>query len=278
MPLTLVLHDKRAAVVQLDPLDPIEQAKKGRPRHREVCATPSTTGSRALGVPGREAAGSVEAPGMDDEREDGQALLTALTTEHFTLQGARSQTVGESAARSSLYMFSVSSTLIALGFVSQASEGGEVFQLFALTVLPTLFFLGVFTFVRLVQSSIEDVRYGRAINRIRHYYLELAGANARYFLMSGHDDPGGVLSNMGLEQPSRWQLFFGTASAVSVVNSVVGAGGVAILLGVTLDLPLALAAAAGVAFLAASVAVHLRYDRRRHEQSSAGVEAIFPSP
>jgi hypothetical protein len=39
---------------------------------------------------------------------DRQALLTALTTEHFTLQGARSQTVSESAARSSMYMFSVS--------------------------------------------------------------------------------------------------------------------------------------------------------------------------
>jgi membrane protein implicated in regulation of membrane protease activity len=65
---------------------------------------------------------------------------------------------------------------------------------------------------------------------------------------------------------------------VSLVNSVVGAGGVAILLGLTLDLPLAVAAVAGVAFLAASVAVHMRYDRRRHERASTGVEAIFPSP
>jgi len=210
--------------------------------------------------------------------EDRQALLTALTTEHFTLQGARSQTVGESGARSSLYMFSVSSTLVAIGFVSQVSQGGDVFQLFTLTVLPTLFFLGVFTFVRLVQSSVEDINYGRAINRIRHYYLELAGEEARYFLMSGHDDPRGVLSNMRLVGRSRWQLFYGTASAVGVVNSVVGAGAVAILLGVTLDLPLGLAAVAGIAFLAASVAVHMGYDQRQHERSSAGVEALFPSP
>jgi hypothetical protein len=234
---------------------------------------------RASGLlaPGREAARPVEAAGMA-ETEDTQALLTALTTEHFTLQGARSQTVGESAARSSLYMFSVSSALIALGFVSQVSEGGEVFQLFALAVLPTLFFLGVFTFVRLVQSSIEDIRYGRAINRIRHYYIERAGEDARYFLMSGHDDPRGVIWNMGLDGSYRLQIFFSTASAVCVVNSVVGAGGVAILLGVTLELPLAVAAVAGVAFLAASVAVHMRYDRRRHERAWAGVRAIFPSP
>jgi hypothetical protein len=65
---------------------------------------------------------------------------------------------------------------------------------------------------------------------------------------------------------------------VSVVNSVVGAGAIAILLGVTLDLPLAVAAVAGVVFLAASVAVHMRYDRQEHERSAAAVEAIFPSP
>jgi hypothetical protein len=215
---------------------------------------------------------------MADDTDGAQALLTALTTEHFTLQGARSQTVGESAARSAMYMSSVASTLIALGFVSQASPGGEVFQLFALTVLPTLFMVGLFTFARLVQSSIEDVRYGRAINRIRHYYLELAGESGRYFLLSSHDDPRGVLVNMGLDGASRWQLFFGTANAVGVVNSVVGAGAIAILLGVTLDLPLAVAAVAGVVFLAGSVALHLRYDRRQHERSAGRVDAIFPSP
>jgi len=212
------------------------------------------------------------------EGEERQALLTALTTEHFTLQGARSQTVSESGARSALYLGSVSSTLIALGFVSQVSEGGEVFQLFALTVLPTLFFLGLFTFVRLVESSVEDILYGRAINRIRHYYLELAGEQERYFMLSGHDDAPGVLANMGLSGGSRWQLFFGTASAISVVNSVIGASAIGILLGVTLELPLAVAALAGAAFLAASVALHMRWDRRYHEASAGHLEVLFPSP
>jgi hypothetical protein len=212
------------------------------------------------------------------EPENRQALLTTLTTEHFTLQGARSQTVSESGARSSLYLGSVSSTLIALGFVSQVSEGGEIFQLFALSVLPTLFFLGLFTFVRLVESSVEDVLYGRAINRIRHYYLEVAGEDARYFLMSGHDDPPGVMANMGLVGGSRWQLFFTTASAVSVVNAVVGGGAIAILLGVTLDLPLAVAATAGIGFAILSVALFIRYDRGRHVAGAGRDEVLFPSP
>jgi hypothetical protein len=213
------------------------------------------------------------------EGDHRQALLTALTTEHFTLQGARSQTVGESAARSSMYLGSVSSALIGLGFVSQVSGGGsEIFQLFALTVLPTVFLLGLFTFVRLVQSSVEDILYGRAINRIRQYYLQLAGDDARYFMMSGHDDPLGVITNMGVSAASRWQLFFTSSSAVAVVNSVVGAGALAILLGVTFDLPLSVAAVAGVAILLASIAFHVRFDRRHHEQLGGHREVLFPTP
>jgi hypothetical protein len=210
--------------------------------------------------------------------EDREALLTALTTEHFTLQGARSQTVSETGTRSSLYLGSLSSTLIALGFVSQVSEGGEVFQLFALAALPTLYFLGLFTFVRLVESSVEDILYGRAINRIRHYYLELAGEESRYFLLTAHDDALGVVENMGLEPGSSIQLFFTAASAVSVVNGMVGASAIAILLGVTLDLPLAVAAIVGASFLVASVTLNMQYDRRRHERAGGRQEVLFPSP
>ena len=208
-----------------------------------------------------------------------QALLTALTTEHFTLQGARSQTVGESGSRASLYLGSVSSALIGLGFVTQATGAdSEVFQIFALTVLPTVFFLGLFTFVRLVESSVEDILYGRAINRIRNYYLQLAGDHARYFMMSGHDDPLGVIVNMGIDPSSRWQLLFTASSAVSVVNGVVGGSALAILLGVTLDLPLAVATLAGAGFLLISAGIAMRYDRRRHTEAARGREPLFPSP
>jgi hypothetical protein len=59
-------------------------------------------------------------------------LLTALTTEHFTLQGARSQTMSESSARAALFIGAVSSTLVALGFLGQLSPGGDTFNAFAL--------------------------------------------------------------------------------------------------------------------------------------------------
>jgi hypothetical protein len=135
---------------------------------------------------------------MADAPVDGQALLTVLTTEHFTLQGARASTVSESSARAALFVGAVSSTLVALGFIAQASELGSAFDTFVLVVLPTLYVLGLFTFVRLVTSSTEDLLYGRAINRIRNNYQEVAGDEARYLLMGGHDDTLGVLANMGI--------------------------------------------------------------------------------
>lgn len=211
----------------------------------------------------------------DDDRD--QKLLTTLTTEHFTLQGARSQTVSEAGARASLYLFSVSSALIALGFVAQASEGGDLFRVFTLIVLPTLYALGIFTFVRLVETSIEDLYYGRAINRIRHYYLELAGEDARYFLMSGYDDVPGVLRNMGLTM-SPWQVYFTASAAIAVVNSIVGGTALGFAIGIAADPPLGVAIAVGAAFAVASVALHMRVVRRRHVRGVDEHDPLFPTP
>jgi hypothetical protein len=211
------------------------------------------------------------------EGADRAELLTALTTEHFTLQGARSQTVSESSSRATLYVMAVSSALVGLGFIGQVSEVGDVFDIFALTVLPTLYVLGLFTFVRLVETSVEDVLYGRAINRIRNHYLALAGGQARLFVLSGHDDPIGVLANMGLS-PTRWRLYFTTATMIAVINSVVGGAAVALALGVAVDASLGLAAGVGGAVAIASLLLMRRAEYRMHVSGRDRTEALFPSP
>jgi hypothetical protein len=213
------------------------------------------------------------------EGPDRQQLLTALTTEHFGLAGARAQTTGESSSRAALYISSVSSTLVALGFIGQISQVGDVFNVFALTALPTLYVLGLFTFTRLVQSTVEDIFYGRAINRIRSYYLELAGPEGRaYFMLSGHDDAPGVLSNMAL-RPSPWQSFFTMASMVAVINSVVGGSAIAIAIGAITAAPLGVAAGVGGAVAILSFIGLRRYETRLLEAGAAEHgEVLFPSP
>ena len=206
--------------------------------------------------------------------DEGQTL-TALTTEHFGLAGARSQAAAESASRSALYLGSVSATLVGLGLTAQVSKGGEIFDVFALVALPTLFALGVFTFVRLVELGIEDFLLGRAINRIRHYYLERAGDTARYFMLSGNDDAVGVMANMGLT-PGPLQLYFTAALAIGVVNAVVGGAAVAIAVGLVFDSSLGVAIASGAAVALSAFTLSVRYQHTRRD-SGTRHPSLFPS-
>jgi hypothetical protein len=207
---------------------------------------------------------------------DHQALLTTLTTEHFTLQGARASVVSEMAARSSLYLSAVSSALIALGFVAQVSNVGETFRLFALAILPVVFFLGVVTYVRLLEKAIEEFFYARAINRIRAYYLRLAGDAAAYFLLNGRDDATGVFANMGISA-SRGQLVFTTASTVGIVNSVVAGAGAALLIGAATTVAPGVAVAGGSAVAVALAIGHLLHERRTFARAFGSMDVLFPS-
>jgi hypothetical protein len=206
-----------------------------------------------------------------------QAVLTAMTTEHFTLQGARSTTVSEITGRSSLYLTAVSSALVALGFIGQISDVGSTFRLFSLAVVPVLFWLGLLTYVRVLEKSIEDLYYARAINRIRHYYLELAGDQRGYFLLGGNDDVAGVFANMATS-PSRAQLLYSSATTIGVVNSVVGGAGLALLIGAIADTSPGVAVGCGALAAAALAIAHLAHERRTFARVFAGMDVAFPSP
>jgi hypothetical protein len=208
---------------------------------------------------------------------DRQQLLTALTTEHFGLAGARAQATGESSARAALYISSVSSTLVALGFIGQITEVGDAFNVFALTALPTLYVLGIFTFIRTIESGVEDLMMGRAINRIRNYYLQIAGDEARYFMLSGHDDAMGVMQNMGVSLERR-QQYFTTGTMIAVINSVVGGGAVAIAVGAVTSAPLGICAGVGGVIAAISLARLMRIENRMYHEMGGFTEVLFPSP
>jgi hypothetical protein len=204
------------------------------------------------------------------------AFMQALTTEHFTLQTARAVAVSEGNGRTALYLGALSSTLVALALVAQRSLFGDIFHVVALTVLPAVFFLGLVTYVRILQSSIEDIMYARAINRIRNYYTEIDPSQAHYFLLSGSDDVPGALANMGLRD-SWTQFLFTMPSAVALINSLLGGVTVAVAIVVLFGAPLPVAVPAGMASGTAILALHIAYQVRRFAAMRAGVAAEFPS-
>ena len=215
---------------------------------------------------------SVQPIDPTSQPEQRQAFMQALTTEHFTLQTARAVAVSEGNGRTALYIGALSSTLVALALVAQRSPLGQVFYAVAFTVLPAVLFLGLVTYVRILQSSIEDILSAVAINRIRRYYTEIDPSQSHYFLLSGRDDVRGALANMCIRD-SWTQFLFTMPSAVAVINALLAGVTVALGLVTAAGTPLPVTVLSGMASGTTVLALHLGYQVRRFATMKANLAA-----
>ena len=208
-----------------------------------------------------------------------QRIIPILTTEHFTLQTGRGNTIAEANGRITMFLSTVSSTLVALAFIGQISRLGAAFYVFGLVLLPSLLAVGLFTFARVVQVAIEDAIYLRGINRIRHLYLELAPQLAPYFLLSTHDDARGTLLELGIAGPRERMLqpFLSASGMVATVNSIVAGVFAGLVLGALVSLPLAATTAAGIIGFVVSVCLHQWHSRARWIASDRRLGSQFPT-
>ena len=192
---------------------------------------------------------------------------TFATTEHFNLQTARAVTVSEANGRANIYLAALSSSLIALAFVGQISRLGVAFYAFALILLPVLAFVGVVTFLRLVQSSLEDIAYAHRIGLLRNFYLQLSPELEPYLVVLR--GPGSEVQFEGKRvRPSTWQLTLTAAGMVAVVNSVVVAACAGLLLQAAGAHPLAIPVAVGAVIGAVAFSLHEHHHRRARDNFS----------
>jgi hypothetical protein len=218
---------------------------------------------------------------MEDVTEQNlQHMTQFLTTEHFTLQGLRSGTISESNGRLGHYLSAVGSGIVALAFVADVSELGPVFLAFSVVIFPVLIFLGVMTLIRLLQVGITDARCVQAINRIRHFYLEVAPEAESYFSFSHYDDPDAVRRTMmPFHPPDFLQGFASTPGPVIIINSVLSGVFASILAAGPTSLGPIPAIAIGVLVLAVAIVLHYRiaatvWPRETEEHA----EVRFPTP
>jgi hypothetical protein len=144
------------------------------------------------------------------------AAVTFMTTEHFTLQGARAATIAESTGRATMFLGSVSAGLVALGLIATATRMSATFYAFGVVVLATLSFVGLVTFERVLQSGIEDHRYAQRIARLRAFYFDWAPEITGYLVSV---PPAQRMSIQGLDTGS-WQGSRTIAGMVGVVTAV----------------------------------------------------------
>jgi hypothetical protein len=211
---------------------------------------------------------------VEERSSERAGLLSALTTEHFTLQSARSSMITESLGRTTIYLGTLSATLVAFALIVQGDTTEDDFRLFALILLPALIFLGTVTFVRVLENSIEDTIYVMAINRIRHYYIEHAGEDAHYFTLAGNDDLEGAYTNMGLAS-SRWRPFFSVGAVLALINSMV----VGAFVGVAVDALASreVALLVGALVTAAAFSLHYGVGWSRYTRAIESRTPIFPT-
>ncbi len=181
------------------------------------------------------------------------AAVTFVTTEHFTLQGARAATIAESTSRATVFLGAVSGGLIALGLVATAAKTGMAFYMFGLILLPTLAFVGLATFHRVLQSGIEDLGYARRIAQLRAYYFDHAPEVVGYLPSSAERLPAPGLG-IGL-----WQQFVTVAGMVAVITGVLSGSAGGMLAAVVSGRSLVVALVAGVAVAAAALTGLMRY-------------------
>lgn len=208
--------------------------------------------------------------------EDRQYEAQFLTTEHFVLQTARTGTIEEANGRANLFVTSVSSAVVALGFIAQVTQMGEGFLFFALIILPPLYFIGSVSFVRAVQVAIEDMINARAMARIRHYFVERSPSVQPYLLHSIHDDYAAVLSSFGF-QSSMLQSFMTTGGMVNIVNGVIAGVFVGLAIKAAFGSTLAVCTVSGVGVFFVTVALWRWYQVRAWANGEQNIRVLFPS-
>jgi hypothetical protein len=166
------------------------------------------------------------ASGMEQQARE-QAFISALTTEQFVLQAARSANVGEMTGRGTVYMGTVSSALIAFG------------------------------------NTLENLALLRQMQRIRGYYRTLVPEADQFFGPAAEAErPSAAMATVGLRAWPAGMLFTG-ASVIAAINSVVGGVGLALLAAKVASLATGAALAVGIIAAVVLFGLHLLYQQQR---------------
>ena len=115
-----------------------------------------------------------------------------LATEHWSLLATRSITYNAIFSRTNIFLTVLSAAVVALALVGQATDFGDRFYVFSLLVLPVTLFIGVATYIRIIDARLQDYWPVYGMNRLRHAYLEIAPELEPNFVTGHHDDPHGI--------------------------------------------------------------------------------------
>ena len=174
------------------------------------------------------------------DRPFGPEAAAILSTEHWSLLTARTLLINEGMQRTTIFLTTLSAATVALALLADATGFGRRSLVFALVVLPTVLFIGVTTYARLIQSNRDEKQTVLAMNRLRNAYLTMRPELRPYFTTSPYDDERGFVTSYGMVEPTaaRSSPYFliTTPTVVGTVNAAV-AGTLAVLVVLAVSAP-----------------------------------------
>ena len=189
-----------------------------------------------------------------------------LATEHWSLLAQRSMSWNEAFSRTSMFLSVLSAATVALALAGPAMQFGSAFALFALIVLSVTLFLGLATFVRLVQVNHEDLYWVYGMNRLRGAYVRIVPGIERDFIAGWTVDEKGLARTFGaidVTTASPLHALVTTPAVVAVIASAI-AGVIGGLLAIQLGAEMAISVAIGIAVFVATAVGLVSYGIREY--------------
>ncbi len=210
------------------------------------------------------------APAPPEPAAESQAEMARraqfLATEHWSLLATRSMSWNESFSRTAMFLSTLSAATVALALAGPAMAFGSAFALFALIVLSVTLFLGLATFVRLIQVNHEDLYWVYGMNRLRGAYVRIAPGIERDFTAGWTVDEKGLARTFGaidVTTPSPFHALVTTPAVVAVISSAI-AGVIGGLLAIQVGAAMGLAVTIGIAMFVATAIALTRYGVREY--------------
>ena len=209
-----------------------------------------------------------------------QIRLQILSTEHWSLIAARGLAWNESFTRASMYLSTLSGSIVALSLIGGIDGFRDAFIVAALVILPVDLFVGIGTWLRMGAANYHDAIAIAGMNRIRAAYLEIAPDLRPYFVMGVHDDAPGLAVTMAVPPGTApiVHLVAGTPTLVMVLNAIV-AGTIAALCLDRFAAAGSLVIVAGALIVAVIVyGLEVGSARSKIRRAQNALQPMFPTP
>jgi hypothetical protein len=219
------------------------------------------------------------APSSNAAPKFGEHASQILATEHWSLLAGRSLVYTEAFSRVTVFLTVMSASIVAMALVVNTAGLGDMFTWAILLLAPLVLFLGVTTYIRLVQINLEDAFAIVAINRLRHAYIRMEPELAPFLSTGWHDDDRGFYKSilyMGtkVSRPG-WHFIITTPTVIAIINGFLAGTAAGLILHQSVGSPGAgIGVGAGV-FIAVAAALFGMQMRAYREFESRNVR--FPS-